>query len=142
MSQVLATREEIDNYPLIFEFRMRFPPLQRLRTSPLYPYQVANRPCFCSVDRGWGAGAGVNGVLAHALNPLTPLKWFWVYFLAAGGCPSGQRGQTVNLVATPSQVRILLPPPGRPRSSEVERVFGKDEVTGSIPVEGSILWIR
>jgi hypothetical protein len=26
------------------------------------------------------------------------------------GFPSGQRGQTVNLVAQPSQVRILLPP--------------------------------
>ena len=28
-----------------------------------------------------------------------------------GGFPSGQRGQTVNLMATPSQVRILFPPP-------------------------------
>ena len=27
-----------------------------------------------------------------------------------GEYPSGQRGQTVNLVAQPSQVRILLPP--------------------------------
>ena len=26
------------------------------------------------------------------------------------GYPSGQRGQTVNLVAMPSQVRILFPP--------------------------------
>lgn len=30
---------------------------------------------------------------------------------AAGGYPSGQRGQTVNLLAQPSQVRILLRPP-------------------------------
>ena len=30
-----------------------------------------------------------------------------------GGFPSGQRGQTVNLMATPSQVRILLSPPFR-----------------------------
>lgn len=29
----------------------------------------------------------------------------------AGEFPSGQRGQTVNLMAQPSQVRILLPPP-------------------------------
>ena len=72
-------------------------------------------------------------------NPLTHLKAVKVYLYLAGGCPSGQRGQTVNLVATPSQVRILLPPPGRPRSSEAERVFGKDEVTGSIPVEGSMI---
>jgi hypothetical protein len=27
-----------------------------------------------------------------------------------GGFPSGQRGQTVNLMALPSQVRILYPP--------------------------------
>jgi hypothetical protein len=27
------------------------------------------------------------------------------------GFPSGQRGQTVNLLAQPSEVRILLPPP-------------------------------
>lgn len=27
-----------------------------------------------------------------------------------GGFPSGQRGQTVNLMASPSQVRILHPP--------------------------------
>ena len=27
-----------------------------------------------------------------------------------GGFPSGQRGQTVNLMAQPSQVRILHPP--------------------------------
>ena len=30
--------------------------------------------------------------------------------LFRGEYPSGQRGQTVNLVAQPSQVRILLPP--------------------------------
>ena len=29
---------------------------------------------------------------------------------AKGGFPSGQRGQTVNLMAMPSQVRILHPP--------------------------------
>ena len=28
------------------------------------------------------------------------------------GFPSGQRGQTVNLLAQPSEVRILPPPPG------------------------------
>ena len=31
-----------------------------------------------------------------------------------GVCPSGQWGQTVNLVAMPSQVRILSPPLGSP----------------------------
>ena len=33
-----------------------------------------------------------------------------VKFIVGGGFPSGQRGQTVNLMATPSQVRILFPP--------------------------------
>ena len=32
-----------------------------------------------------------------------------ILFMA--GFPSGQRGQTVNLLAQPSKVRILLPPP-------------------------------
>ena len=32
------------------------------------------------------------------------------------GFPSGQRGQTVNLLAQPSEVRILLPPPFSARS--------------------------
>ena len=31
--------------------------------------------------------------------------------LRSEGFPSGQRGQTVNLLAQPSKVRILLPPP-------------------------------
>lgn len=34
-----------------------------------------------------------------------------------GGFPSGQRGQTVNLMALPSQVRILLRPPPRPSAA-------------------------
>ena len=32
------------------------------------------------------------------------------------GFPSGQRGQTVNLLVTPSKVRILLSPNWRPSS--------------------------
>ena len=34
------------------------------------------------------------------------------YRLRSEGFPSGQRGQTVNLLAQPSKVRILPPPPG------------------------------
>src|SRR3954471_16333625 len=37
-----------------------------------------------------------------------------LYFRTAAGFPSGQRGLTVNQVATPSKVRILLPPLPRP----------------------------
>lgn len=39
---------------------------------------------------------------------------------ARGGYPSGQRGQTVNLLAQPSQVRILLRPPSLCRSPAAE----------------------
>ena len=92
------------------------------------------------------------------------------------GFPSGQREQTVNLSAEPSEVRILPPPPPvtlfrsrlsagiaqlvehqpsklRVASSSlvsrskktayahvaqvVERILGKDEVTGSSPVVSS-----
>jgi hypothetical protein len=101
------------------------------------------------------------------------------------GFPSGQREQTVNLSAQPSEVRILPPPPqlfcfakkeistggnssiGRASAFQaegcefetrfplhyyylvlqelahvaqlVERILGKDEVTGSIPVVGSMV---
>ena len=94
------------------------------------------------------------------------------------GFPSGQREQTVNLSAEPSEVRILPPPPSislfrsclsagiaqlvehqpsklRVASSSlvsrsrclvknahvaqvVERILGKDEVTGSNPVVSSM----
>ena len=54
--------------------------------------------------RTWGAGCR-EGQLAKPLFALTHEE--------SGGFPSGQRGQTVNLMATPSQVRILFPPPLR-----------------------------
>ena len=58
---------------------------------------------------------------------------------STGGFPSGQRGQTVNLMALPSQVRILFPPPSMPlrpslpTSRRKARVVGRhrpDEATG------------
>ena len=86
-----------------------------------------------------------------------------------GRYPSGQREQTVNLPAKPSEVQLLLSPPyiagiaqlaralafqakGRgfePRfplhahvAQSVEHILGKDEVTGSSPVVGSIFIIN
>ena len=82
------------------------------------------------------------------------------------GCPSGQREQTVNLPAMPSEVQILLPAPGAQRRLEpdsskldkageslailqpepkvqaplaqlAERRHGKAEVSGSNPEGGS-----
>ncbi len=54
------------------------------------------------------------------------------------GCPSGQREQTVNLPA--NAYGGSNPPPCTIRAQvaqSVERVLGKDKVTGSIPVLGS-----
>ena len=55
------------------------------------------------------------------------------------GCPSGQREQTVNLPAMPSEVQILLPAPIQlaPLAQQAERLHGKEEVCGSIPQGGS-----
>ena len=71
--------------------------------------------------------------------------------LPSGGYPSGQRGQTVNLVALPSGVRIPpCPPPrrdratrgrvgdSRGRSSMVELELSKLDVGGSIPLARSL----
>ncbi len=37
-------------------------------------------------------------------------RYGMIYLVAMEGFPSGQRGQTVNLLSTTSKVRILLPP--------------------------------
>ena len=55
------------------------------------------------------------------------------------GFPSGQRGQTVNLLAKPSEVRILPPPPvlGAGLAQLVEHQPSKLRVAGSSPVSRS-----
>ena len=92
----------------------------------------------------------------------------YLSFLFLGRYSSGQRGQTVNLLAQPSQVRILFSPQKTARiaqlarasafqaegrgfesrfslqafsrcSSGVERFLGKEEVTSSNLVIGSII---
>ena len=59
----------------------------------------------------------------------------------SGGYQSGQMGQTVNLLAQPSEVRILLPPPEGGElvnhaevAHLVERKPSKLQVAGSSPV--------
>jgi hypothetical protein len=69
-----------------------------------------------------------------------------------GRYPSGQRGLTVNQLASPSGVRISLCPPyagrrrsstmERPSSSVVEHTLGKGEAVGSIPTWGSSDTVR
>ena len=54
-------------------------------------------------------------------------------------CPSGQREQTVNLPASPTEVRILPPPRTEyaPVAQSVEHFHGKEGVSGSSPLGGS-----
>ena len=54
-------------------------------------------------------------------------------------CPSGQREQTVNLPASPTEVRILPPPRKEyaPVAQSVEHLHGKEGVSGSSPLGGS-----
>ena len=56
-----------------------------------------------------------------------------------GVCPSGQREQTVNLPASPTEVRILPPPRTEyaPVAQLVEHFHGKEGVSGSSPLGGS-----
>ena len=86
-------------------------------------------------------------------HPSSPLRGV----SRVGGCPSGQREQTVNLSAQPTEVQILLPPPlglvgGRgseQRSADrrarwasiaqlAEHFHGKEGVISSILIVGSI----
>ena len=61
------------------------------------------------------------------------------------GFPSGQRGQTVNLLAPPSKVRILLHPlrrrGGTGRRAGLKILWWQHR-TGSIPVAGSKLKVE
>ena len=62
------------------------------------PMLIATRPMFSSIFRA--QFVDTNAESRHN------------YRLRSEGFPSGQRGQTVNLLAQPSKVRILPPPPG------------------------------
>ena len=59
------------------------------------------------------------------------------------GFPSGQRGQTVNLLATPSKVRILLHPLANMACADVaqlaEQLICNQQVIGSSPIIGFIM---
>ena len=63
-----------------------------------------------------------------------------------GGFPSGQRGQTVNLLATPSKVRILLHPLANMACADVaqlaEQLICNQQVIGSSPIIGLTLLKR
>ena len=62
------------------------------------------------------------------------------------GFPSGQRGQTVNLLATPSKVRILLHPLANMACADVaqlaEQLICNQQVIGSSPIIGLTLLKR
>ena len=87
-SECLPSRKEI--HPSLF-------------TASLRPPIIA-----ASILSGWHirCGFAVFGVLTWVLNPCKMAG-----LMSVEGYPSGQRGQTVNLLALPSEVRILPPPP-------------------------------
>ena len=70
----------------------------------------------------------------------------YLSFLFLGRYSSGQRGQTVNLLAQPSQVRILFSPHhlyGNARVAQlIERQPSKLRVAGLSPVSRSIPYSR
>ena len=70
---------------------------------------ACRKPCEFSADREPVGAATEIAVDAYR-------SAFYTTSLFKEGFPSGQRDQTVNLTAQPSEVRILPPPPDcRPR---------------------------
>ena len=78
---------------------------------PWYRQYTNEVGCGKRIRRIWGlSSAGRASALqaeGHRFEPCRP------HLLNKDGFPSGQRGQTVNLLAPPSKVRILLPPLSR-----------------------------
>ena len=72
-------------------------------------------------------------------NPSTSSTLTFPLQLNMGEFPSGQRGQTVNLLSLTSVVRIHLPPPSKRTSADV--LFALSGGTKSPPDRGK-LWIR
>ena len=58
-----------------------------------------------------------------------------------GGFPSGQRGQTVNLLAVPSEVRILLPPFVKTCVNSIAQMADTSLVSLFSPIEKSAVRI-
>ncbi len=91
---------------------------------------VRRRPCIRGASRSRSD---------EEIWPPSPLKWLPASgimrirlragFSRVGGCPSGQREQTVNLSAQPTEVQILPPPPYDPA-----------EWQGPVPGEGRLAW--
>ena len=72
-------------------------------------FWVASAHIMCAelfIKRGLSSAGRAPALQAggHRFEPCRPHHKY------LGGFPSGQRGQTVNLLATPSKVRILLHP--------------------------------
>ena len=85
---------------------MKSGPVAQLVRAP--PCHGGGREFESLLGRLWGlSSAGRASALqaeGHRFEPYRP------HLKNMDGFPSGQRGQTVNLLATPSKVRILLHP--------------------------------
>ena len=79
----------------------------------------------------------ISGNLNRNCQDLSSCLRIGYNFPFLGSCPSGQWEQTVNLSAEAYVGSNPTLPTIRPRSSAAEHFFGKEEVTGSILVEGS-----
>jgi hypothetical protein len=105
--------------PCNVEFACYIEQLVTLQTAPASVAQLAE-PRFCKPEVVGSSPTASSPDVIESLHSSTPpsvgvarmLKTGETQFdhLRMGEYPSGQRGQTVNLVAQPSQVRILLPP--------------------------------
>ena len=74
----------------------------------------------CDEKRESAPRDGMCGALGRSGDELERKLFVAVKVGVEEGFPSGQRGQTVNLVALPSQVRILYPPLRKARNQKSE----------------------
>ena len=75
--------------------------------------QVVGSSPTVSSGNDWaidGLGIGRPTIRRFVIGDVEPECDRQIFNTRLGGFPSGQRGQTVNLMALPSQVRILHPP--------------------------------
>ena len=98
-----------------YDFNLTASDNQYCYTQRMYPGTLSPSNRTMADTQGLG-----QRLLARRLASRKPHRRLTITFLAIKmndsileGFPSGQRGQTVNLLAQPSKVRILPPPPPR-----------------------------
>ena len=117
----------------IYPEQLKSGPVAQLVRAP--PCHGGGREFESLLGRLWGlSSAGRASALqaeGHRFEPYRP-------HLKNYGFPSGQRGQTVNLLATPSKVRILLHPVYADVAQLAEQLICNQQVIGSSPIIGFV----